>query len=44
MKETADLIGRILATGFLAIAVGGGIWAIAEFLVFLVQTRKHKKK
>lgn len=41
--EIGDLIGRILATAFLAIACAGGIWAVAEFLVFLVRSRKHKK-
>ena len=41
-----DLIGRIAATTFLCIACGGGVWAVAEFIIFAIrgEHRKEKKK
>jgi len=42
--EIGDLIGRILATAFLAVAVGGGVWAIAEFIVFTMRGKRTKRK
>jgi len=42
--EIGDLIGRILATAFLAAAVGGGVWALAEFIVFTMQWKRGQKR
>jgi hypothetical protein len=42
--EIADLVARILATAFLAVACGGIVWGIAEFVVVRMQVRKAKKK
>ena len=41
-----ELIGRIAATTFLCIACAGGVWAVAEFIVFAIrgERRKEKKK
>jgi len=40
--EIGDIIGQVLATAFLVVAVGGGIWAVAEFVIFLVRNRKQR--
>ena len=44
IADTGDLIGRIVATSFLAVAVMGGVWALAEFIIFLVQSKKWRRK
>jgi len=43
-SEIGDLVGRILAMIFLAVACAGGVWAIVEFIVFNMRWRRGRKK
>ena len=41
--EIGDLVGRILATTFLSVACIGGVWAVAEFVIYMMRWRRGKK-
>jgi len=44
ITELGDLIARILATAILAVVIGCMVWYGAEFIIFLIGTKKRKKK
>jgi hypothetical protein len=43
-KEFWDLVGRIMATIMLSAAAIGGVWALVEFGVFMMQWKRGRRK